>query len=236
MSSVRRIFHERALLILILFLGLLFLDPLIPDTLTNLPFAFIGVASAWILTEQRSVSRYMILLTASAVFVLFCFAKLLPVHTLESVRVPLGILLLVFTVTLYSLCAALILSEMLRATEVTHHQILSTVNLYLILGMFWAHIYTMLDWINPQAFGLRSQGEHPASHFIYFSFVTLATLGYGDITPKTEFAQRLAITEAIMGQFYAAVVVAYLLSIYIRQKLSAEGESHSNGKSTSDRS
>jgi len=236
MSSIGRILHERALFILILFLGLLFLDPLIPDSLTNLPFAFIGVATAWILTERRSVSRYMILLTASAIFALFCFAKLLPVHVLESLRVPLGLLLLVFTLTLYSLCVALILREMLGATRVTHHQIVSTVNLYLILGMFWAHIYTILDWFHPQAFGSASQGGHSASHFIYFSFVTLATLGYGDITPKTEFAQRLAISEAIMGQFYAAVVVAYLLSIYIRQRLSAQDESHNSGKSQPDRS
>jgi voltage-gated potassium channel len=50
---------------------------------------------------------------------------------------------------------------------------------------------------------------------VYFSFVTLATLGYGDITPKTEFAQRLAITEAMVGQFYGSLVVAYLLSVYI---------------------
>jgi hypothetical protein len=235
MSSIGRVFQERALLTLILFLGLLFFDPLIPDALTNLTFAFIGVASAWILTEQRSVSRYMILVTASAALVLFCVAQLLPSHTLESMRVPLGLLLLVFTLTLYSLCAALILREMLRATQVQHHQIISTVNLYLILGMFWAHIYTMLDWLNPQAFGSHSQEGHSASQFIYFSFVTLATLGYGDITPKTEFAQRLAITEAIMGQFYVAVVVAYLLSLYIRRKISAPDESYNNRRNMSDR-
>jgi voltage-gated potassium channel len=235
MSSFGRVFQERALLTLILFLGLLFLDPLIPDTLTNLPFAFIGVASAWILTEQRSFARYVLLVAASAAFVLFCVARLVPSHTLESMRVTLGISLLVFALTLYSLCAALILREMLKATEVNHHQIISTVNLYLILGMFWAQIYTILDWINPQTFGLHSQKGHSASQFIYFSFVTLCTLGYGDITPKTEFAQRLAITEAIMGQFYVAVVVAYLLSIYIRERISARDESHNSGKSQSDR-
>ena len=52
-------------------------------------------------------------------------------------------------------------------------------------------------------------------HFIYFSFVTLATVGHGDITLKTEFAKRLAIIGAIMGQFHGSVVVAYLLGVYI---------------------
>ena len=60
-----------------------------------------------------------------------------------------------------------------------------------------------------------------ASHFVYFSFVTLASLGYGDITPKTEIAQRLAIIEVIMGQFYVAIVVAYLVSVFIVRKTGA---------------
>jgi len=85
--------------------------------------------------------------------------------------------------------------------------------------MFWAHIYTILNWFHPEAFALNVQQRDSASEFVYFSFVTLASLGYGDITPKTEFAQRLAITEVIMGQFYVAVVVAYLVSVFIGRKI-----------------
>ncbi|MBI4965487.1 MAG: hypothetical protein HY913_19575 [Desulfomonile tiedjei] len=234
MNTRGQVFQERALLILILFVGLLLIDPLIPASVANLPFAVIGVAGAWLLTEKKSFSRHLILVMALAVLVLFSFAKLSPPHVLETIRVPVGLLLLASTLTLYALCAGLILMAMLKATEVTHHQIISAVNLYLILGMFWAHFYTILDWLQPGAFGLPSQGEHPASQFIYFSFVTLATLGYGDITPKTEFAQRLAITEAIVGQFYASVVVAYLLSLFIRQKLQAKGEGPKDGTGPSD--
>ncbi len=127
------------------------------------------------------------------------------------------------------------LSAILKAREVTHQLIISAVNLYIILGMFYAHIYTILHWFHPESFALQVQERESASHFIYFSFVTLATLGYGDITPKTEFAQRLAITEAIMGQFYGSLVVAYLLSVYIGHRISVR-DSESTHKRGSDNS
>ena len=96
--------------------------------------------------------------------------------------------------------------------------------------MFYAHIYTILEWFHPESFALQVQKQESASHFVYFSFVTLATLGYGDITPKTEFAQRLAITEAIMGQFYGSLVVAYLLSLYIGHRISVHDTGSSSGR------
>ncbi len=162
-------------------------------------------------------------------------AKLLPEAMLGPSRMRIGLLLLTFTLILYACCGALMLSAMLKAREVTHQLIISAVNLYIILGMFYAHIYTILDWFHPESFALQVPEQESASHFVYFSFVTLATLGYGDITPKTEFAQRLAITEAIMGQFYGSLVVAYLLSVYIGHRIRI-GDSGSNRERGSDNS
>jgi hypothetical protein len=218
-SVSQRILHERAILVLVLFLGLLILDPLIPGAFTNLSFAVIGVAAAWLLSERGSLSRKVIVLSSSAVVVAVVLGKSLPEATLGPGRMLIGLLLLTFTVILYTWCGALMLSAMLKAREVTHQLIISAVNFYIILGMFYAHIYTILDWFHPESFSLQVSERESASHFIYFSFVTLATLGYGDITPKTEFAQRLAITEAIMGQFFGWLVVAYLMSVYVGRRM-----------------
>jgi len=218
-SVSQRVLQERAVLVLILFLGLLLLDPLIPGALTNLFFAAIGVAGAWLLSERNGLSRKVIAVSSLAVVASIVAGKLLPEAALGPARVPVGLLVLSFTLILYATCGALMLSAMLRAREVTHQVIISAVNLYLILGMFFAHIYTILDWFHPESFALPGLERESASHFVYFSFVTLATLGYGDITPKTEFAQRLAIIEAIMGQFYGSLVVAYLLSVYIGRRM-----------------
>jgi voltage-gated potassium channel Kch len=145
--------------------------------------------------------------------------KLYPAAMAGPARMQIGLLVLTFTLILYGCCGALMLSAMLKAREVTHQIIISAVNLYIILGMFYAHIYTILHWFHPESFALQLPSGESASHFVYFSFVTLATLGYGDITPKTELAQRLAITEAIIGQFYGSLVVAYLLSLYIGDRI-----------------
>ncbi|MFA6224238.1 MAG: ion channel [Desulfomonilaceae bacterium] len=219
MINIGRVFREKALLVLMLFLALLLLDPLIPASLTNLPFATIGVAGAWLLSEKKSLSRKVIFFSTVAVLVLVACARLLPAAADQAARVPIGLLFLIFILILYTYCAVQILSVLLKAKEVTHDLIISAGNLYIILGMFWAHIYTVLDWFHPEAFSLNVQQRDSASHFVYFSFVTLASLGYGDITPKTEFAQRLAIIEVIMGQFYVAVVVAYLVSVFIGRKI-----------------
>jgi hypothetical protein len=204
-----------------LFVGLLLLDPLIPGALTNLSFTLVGVAGAWLLSDRKSLSRKIIAVSSAVVIVAIVSAKLIPEDILAPARTQIGLLLLTFTLILYSCCGALMLSAMLKARDVTHQLIISAVNLYLILGMFYAHIYTILDWFRPESFTLQVPQHESASQFVYFSFVTLATLGYGDITPKTEFAQRLAITEAIMGQFYGSLVVAYLLSVYIGNRIRA---------------
>jgi hypothetical protein len=228
-SIRQRILHERAFLVLVLFLGLLLLDPLIPGPLTNLSFALIGVAGAWLLSDRKSLSRKVMAVSSLVVLVAIAAVKLVPDPILGPARIRIGLLILTFTLVLYGCCGALMLSAMLRAREVTHQLIISAVNLYLILGMFYAHIYTILDWFHPESFALQVPGRESASSFIYFSFVTLATLGYGDITPKGEFAQRLAITEAIIGQFYGSLVVAYLLSVYIGHRIRV-GDSGSNSE------
>lgn len=221
MTISRQVLQERPILVLVLFLGLLLLDPLIPGSVTNLAFALIGVAAAWLLSHGKTLSRKVIAVCSVVVVAAIAVGKLIPEAMVGSYRMPIGLVVLTFTLVLYACCGALMLSAMLKAGEVTHQLIVSAVNLYIVLGMFYAHIYTILDWIHPESFALKVLNRESASHFVYFSFVTLATLGYGDITPKSEFAQRLAITEAIMGQFYGSLVVAYLLSVYIGRRIQA---------------
>jgi len=234
-NIAERVLQERAILVLVLFLGLLILDPFIPGALTNVSFALIGVAGAWLFSDGKSLPRKIIVVSSLAIALTIALGKLLPEALVGPARIRIGLLVLTLTLMLYVCCGALMLSAMLKAREVTHQLIISAVNLYIILGMFYAHIYTILDWFHPESFALQISERESASHFVYFSFVTLATLGYGDITPKTEFAQRLAITKAIMGQFYGSLVVAYLLSVYIgrRIRVSESGSCRERGSSNS---
>ena len=73
--------------------------------------------------------------------------------------------------------------------------------------------YWLLGHLDPSAF---NETELSLARATYFSFVTLATLGYGDVLPRSELAESLAIVEAVGGQMYLAVLIARLVSLYSR--------------------
>jgi voltage-gated potassium channel Kch len=84
----------------------------------------------------------------------------------------------------------------------------------LLAGIFFGVFYWVLEQIAPGTFA--ATGDFSRMSAIYFSFVTLATLGYGDIVPRTEAARGLAIFEGVGGQLFLAVMVARLVSLYGR--------------------
>jgi voltage-gated potassium channel len=96
--------------------------------------------------------------------------------------------------------------------------------IYLLLGLSWALLYAFLNRIAPGSFsGMQHTAlELQVWEFVYTSFVTLTTLGYGDISPMTPIARSLAYMEAIVGQFYLAVLVASLVGTYIADRQDAK--------------
>jgi hypothetical protein len=104
----------------------------------------------------------------------------------------------------------------LGAGTVDRERILAALDTYLLAGLLFAVGYWTLDRVWPGSFGGTPSGlDQP--HAIYFSFVTIATLGYGDVVPVSEPARGLAIVEAVSGQLYLAVLVARLVSLYSQQ-------------------
>ena len=96
--------------------------------------------------------------------------------------------------------------------------------LYLLLGLLWGSVLMLLEECIPGSFtgtGLDQSGSFGAlfARFNYFSFITMTTLGYGDITPQTPPAMALCQAEAILGQFFTVVLVARLVGIQVAQEL-----------------
>ena len=108
--------------------------------------------------------------------------------------------------------------QLLKATHVTGQVIMIALCIYLIIGLLWGASYTLLDSLyDGQAFGgtlLENLQTSKLHLFNYFSMVTLTTLGYGDITPQVPEAASLCQMEAIIGQFFTAVLVAWLVGMY----------------------
>jgi hypothetical protein len=85
--------------------------------------------------------------------------------------------------------------------------------MYVMLGFAFGAIFYLLNILSPNSFAETAQGPGQTPDLMYFSFVTLSTLGYGDITPRSNFARGLAVLEALAGMVYIAVFMARLVSM-----------------------
>ena len=112
------------------------------------------------------------------------------------------------------------LRQVVFGTELDTNRLVGAICVFLLLGMIWAFAYSLLDLAVPDSFGGLGPGHTPGfdSGWLYFSFVTLTTLGYGDITPATGIARTLSYMQAVAGQFYVAVLVAGLVSAFIAER------------------
>ncbi len=108
----------------------------------------------------------------------------------------------------------IILTGIFQAKKVTADTITGGICIYLMLGLVWFELYDILLLFDPAAF------SHPMPFYrtFYFSFVTLTTVGYGDVVPVHRLAMMLANLEAVIGQIYLAVIVARLVSLYANEK------------------
>ena len=114
-----------------------------------------------------------------------------------------------------------IFDRIISAKRISSDLIRGGLVIYLLLGFAWAMLYVVLFNFHPTAFnGIADiPQDEIMSVFLYFSFVTMSTLGYGDISPAIEITRSLAMLEAIAGQIYLVVVVAWLVGVKIAQDL-----------------
>ncbi|MFM7138059.1 MAG: potassium channel family protein [Planctomycetota bacterium] len=116
----------------------------------------------------------------------------------------------------------LILVDVLAAKQIVFDMICGALCVFVLFGMCWANVYTLLERLAPGSFAVDfgryhvDAGDDPlaaADVFIYYSFVTLTTVGYGDIVPSSATARWLVWLEAVFGQFYMAVFVSRLIGL-----------------------
>jgi len=122
------------------------------------------------------------------------------------------------------LAAASALRFALGAQVVDREHLYAGLSAYLLAGLFFGVFYWVVEHTWPGSLAIPGEGAVPGgggqsnvalTTTIYYSFVTLTTLGYGDIAPRTEVARGLAIMEAVAGQLYLAVMIARLVSLYV---------------------
>ena len=109
--------------------------------------------------------------------------------------------------------------EIFKTKIIDSHIISSAISIYVLIGIFWYLLFMFLLMIDPDSFHIRNfNPEMVTIDMIYFSFTTLTTLGYGDITPLSYTAKMWSITEAMMGVMFLAIMISRVVSLFGSKK------------------
>lgn len=144
------------------------------------------------------------------------FALLIMLSMLLGIGRPVGVMLHIsafLAVLFYIFIAVVLVNHVWRAKQVDADMLYGGISVYLLLGIIWAALYREMEILSPGSFA-GPDDSLGFSNFIYFSYVTLTTLGYGDILPVTQKARSLAILEAITGIVFLGTLIARLVSLY----------------------
>jgi len=146
--------------------------------------------------------------------IVFCWLDVLFVH--PAVFITNVLLSILFTLT----CTGTIIYDVLMRIKVTVETLKGVICAYFFVAIAFAYIFWFIEFIQPGSFLLTTVHKdlfyftQYLSEMIYFSFVTLLTIGYGDVVAVRDFGQTAVILEGIIGQFYVAILVARLVSTY----------------------
>ena len=123
----------------------------------------------------------------------------------------------VLTIFLLATLGAIVVWQIFREGPITRQRVQGSIVIYLLLGLIWAEAYTLAAHLDSDAFTVNLGAGHNAlsARLTYFSFVTLTTVGYGDILPTNLVARTLANMEGLVGQLFPAILIARLVSMEI---------------------
>jgi hypothetical protein len=131
-----------------------------------------------------------------------------------------------FSLMAAGLLATLLLQRTLRRGEINVHRYQGAFATYVLLGVMFAQGFELVAMVEPGAFqvlGAPATYDTMLPRLLYYSFTTLTTLGYGDITPIHPFARSLAVLESLVGVIYPAVLIARLVSLDVIDEQEARG-------------
>ena len=203
-------------LLVSLLLSLLFL-PLLESIYAGRALLLAGITSTFIAGAIAARSRLRLV-----TFVLLVVALPTAWATLFVDSKPLFVAHCLLGSAFFWLVGGTIVLVVMRSRAVTLDSVFGAICAYLLFGLAWAMSYWAIHSVAPSTFSFpedraSSGGTEIArvvdfSHFVYYSFVTMATLGYGDITPLSRVTRTLSWVQTVTGQFYVAVVIAWLVT------------------------
>lgn len=176
---------------------------------TDIFFACALVAGLHAISGHARQLRFTLLL-AIAIILLSSFHYILQIKVLYQLQLGLSAIFL-------TQMLGMILVHIESEDEVTIDLIMAAACAYILLGMAWGYAYYFLEIFHPDSFNIAENPVDDLWDFYYYSFVTLTTVGYGDILALTRSARGLSILEAIIGQLYLAIMISRLVGLHASQ-------------------
>lgn len=181
----------------------------------------LAIATFAVSNNRRTNRTCLMLMLASIVIEIL--------STLFATSQQVGVLHHSLRIIFFSFVIMEILKNLFRPTLVTFDTISASLCVYLLIGALWANFYAISEIVSPDAIVIISrQHDVPivkntdmtiSFRMLYFSLVTLSTVGYGDVIPLSPMARMLAVSEAIIGQIYLLVMVSRLVGIHVAQAI-----------------
>lgn len=171
--------------------------------------------------HSHRVLLWAAVLSAPAVIGRWCF-EISQQRMMPEIHLATGLLFILFIIVQ-------LLRHILRAPRVDSEVLCAGIATYLMLGLLWSFAFKLVDWRTNGAFALQGVPDvnHALNHgftSLYFSLITLTTVGYGDVTPVSDVARMLASLEALTGTLFVAVLISRLVAVYSRSAPEIENE------------
>ena len=179
------------------------------DIVTDLFFVGALLAGLMAVKSQPKQFRFALILMC-AMILLGITHYTMPIPISDKLQLGLGVVFLFQMLLMIS-------SHIQNENQVTLDLIMAAACSYVLLGMIWAYGYYFLEYFQPHSFIAANAALEDLWDFQYYSFVTLTTVGYGDIVAKSKSAQALTILEALVGQLYLAILISRLVGLNASQ-------------------
>ncbi|HYQ58170.1 MAG TPA: ion channel [Draconibacterium sp.] len=198
--------------LLVSFFILLFGDLIIITQVDLFPFLVIqNVIASFLVFHKQRVKRVFY-------FLVIAFLVLLEVvnvlQLINNIRIAFFLTYIIY----FAILSLKVYQQILFSEEVSQGMIAAVLCGFIILGLIGGFVFSMIELVEPGSFNNIAEGVGGISDLLYFSFVTILSIGYGDITPATDIAQKSALLFGLVGYFYGVVVIGVIIGKYLAQK------------------
>ncbi len=218
---VRSFYKRRFLILLIAQVLLIVVAPLLQGltigrTILHVLTSGVLLAAILAVSQSRKLVVIAVLLAGPALIVTW-LQQFIQTPVLSAVGYTIEFVFFLYT-------TVRIVGEVFRRGTVTVDRLFGAICVYLLIGVTWSMLYGLIETAQPGSFRFNASTEslpgqdrdaHLTPNLMYYSFVTISTLGYGDIVPVSRAAQTMSWLEAIVGQLFLALLVARMVGLYI---------------------